>query len=690
MPMLTGMGLAITIDVLIRVSFVLAVSLMLAYTTRWNAALRHAILVAGLAAVFIVPGATLAMRGLPVPRWQLGWLSRAGIDGPAEIALVSPQPPNEPQYRPARRNQPAPAIVRTRRDEARLDPGHGASAQSDKPSLGPRAWSRWNALYGRLMASCLLWTLLSGAIVKVIGLGLSLVRLRRIVARAHPVTGDHILSVLELIQGRIPMRQPPRLLESAEVSSPVAAGIIGNYVLLPTGWAGNLLLGETLAVLGHESAHLARRDHHVVIFQELLASLLWFHPLVHRLNRMLNRVREELCDNYAISLVDRASYCEALLHLAVGRPGASLRGATSMWPGRWSLEDRVRGILDERRPTDTRISNVARSATAICSLAMCGFIALPQLTASPPNDRFVTVADGDSPPRAKASLVAHEMTRSITRAFPVTGEKMLRFENLAGRVELVPGKRPTVEVEATVRVGGLAEGDVRRLIDEIGWVEVPAKDGGSQWGLSFPAEDYPTIWYPVSGEAKADSDTVHYLGHEVRIANRRGDSTPSVEFDLRISLPPGVHVAVDNAVGPIGGKSVDSPLKLSTRHGAIKLGDVRAPIDAATKFGDVLISRLDADAVVQTGSGGIELSRVTQGHVALSTGSGHCRVVLPPESGFRLHYSGTRPLELVGGGASRLSALSGDRRSEMLSRGTGGPSITVTSDTGDTVIEAGP
>lgn len=485
MPMLTGMGLAITIDVLIRVSFVLAVSLMLAYTTRWNAALRHAILVAGLAAVFIVPGATLAMRGLPVPRWQLGWLSRAGIDGPAEIALVSPQPPNEPQYRPARRNQPAPAIVRTRRDEARLDPGHGASAQSDKPSLGPRAWSRWNALYGRLMASCLLWTLLSGAIVKVIGLGLSLVRLRRIVARAHPVTGDHILSVLELIQGRIPMRQPPRLLESAEVSSPVAAGIIGNYVLLPTGWAGNLLLGETLAVLGHESAHLARRDHHVVIFQELLASLLWFHPLVHRLNRMLNRVREELCDNYAISLVDRASYCEALLHLAVGRPGASLRGATSMWPGRWSLEDRVRGILDERRPTDTRISNVARSATAICSLAMCGFIALPQLTASPPNDRFVTVADGDSPPRAKASLVAHEMTRSITRAFPVTGEKMLRFENLAGRVELVPGKRPTVEVEATVRVGGLAEGDVRRLIDEIGWVEVPAKDGGSQWGLSF-------------------------------------------------------------------------------------------------------------------------------------------------------------------------------------------------------------
>jgi hypothetical protein len=31
----------------------------------------------------------------------------------------------------------------------------------------------------------------------------------------------------------------------------------------------------------------------------------------------------------------------------------------------------------------------------------------------------------------------------------------------------VPGKGPTVEVDATVRVGELAEGDVKRLIDDI-------------------------------------------------------------------------------------------------------------------------------------------------------------------------------------------------------------------------------
>jgi hypothetical protein len=690
MPSLTGMGLAITFDVLIRVSFILAATLLLAYTARWNAALRHAILVAGLAAAYVVPAAMLTMQVLPVSRWRLGWLGRVGLDGPAEVAVVSSRPPGEPRHRPTSHDHPAPAIVRTRSDEPRPDPGHAESARPDQSSPGPRARSWLDVPSGRLMAGGLLSTLLFGAVVKVTGLGLSLVRLRRIVARARPVTGDYVLSLLGLIQRRIPMRHPPRLLESADVSAPVAAGVIGDYVLLPTGWAGGLSRDETLAVLCHESAHLARRDHRVVILQELLASALWFHPLVHRFNRMLDRVREEVCDNYAIAVVDRASYCEALLLLAVGRPGASPRGATSVWSGRWWLEDRVRGILDERRPTRTGISGVARLAIATFSLAICGLIAMPQLTASEPNNRIATAAGAGSPSRAEAGPVANEMTRSIIKSFPVSGEKMLRIENLAGRVELVPGKGPTVGVEATVRVGELAEGDVRRLIDAVQWVEAPAEDGGSRWGLSFPAGEYPTVRYPVAGETKTDSDTVRYLGRKVRVSNRRGDSTPSVEFDLRISLPPGVRVAVDNVVGPIDGGSVDSPLKLSTRHGVIKLGDVRAPVEATTEFGDVLISRLDADAVVHTGSGGIELSRVTQVHVSLSTGSGHCRVVLPPESGFRLHYSGTRPLEVVGGGASRISALSGGRRSEMLSRGTGGPSITVTSDTGDTVIETGP
>ncbi len=138
---------------------------------------------------------------------------------------------------------------------------------------------------------------------------------------ARPAAGDQLQSLLGLIQRRVRMRHPPLLWESAEISAPIATGVVGNHILLPEGWARTLGGGELFAVLCHESAHLARRDHRVVILQELLASAFWFHPLVHLFNRALNRVREEVCDNYAITMVERLTYCEALLRLAVERPG---------------------------------------------------------------------------------------------------------------------------------------------------------------------------------------------------------------------------------------------------------------------------------------------------------------------------------------------------------------------------------
>jgi beta-lactamase regulating signal transducer with metallopeptidase domain len=686
MPMLTQFQLASTVDILIRVSIVLGAGLLLSLAARRDAALRHAILAAHLAAALLVPAMMPTMRALPVPRLELGVLARTDRDERDAKASVSSRTPNEPHHGLASPDHPDPAIDAVRAGEARPGPETNASPRFEQRALGLGA-TRWLATDGvRFSAGALLAAWLLGAIVKLAGLGLSLLRLRGIVARARPAAGDQIQSMLGLVQRRVGMRHPPRLWETAEVSAPVATGVIGDHILLPEGWARRLTAGELLAVLCHEAAHLARRDHRVVILQEVLASVLWFHPLAHLFNRALSRVREEVCDNYAIIVAERPAYCEALLRLAAGLPHATPRGAATMWTRHWRLEDRIRGILDERRPTRTGISGAARSATAGFAMAICGLIALPQLGGSRAHDRDEAKDRHESPRYAVLGPVENVMTKRLIRAFPVNGEQTLRIQNLAGRVELVPGDGPTVEIEATVRVGDLAEAELNRLIDSIRWVEAPSEDADPRWGLAFPTEDYPTVRYPVSGETKTDSDTVRYLGREVRISNRRGDSTPSVEFDLRVSLPPGVRVAVDNAVGPIDGESVDSPLKLSTRHGVIKLGHVRAPVDATSKHGDVLISQLDADAVVHTGRGGIVLSRVTRGHVTLSTGSGHCRVVLLPATGFRLQYSGARPLEVIGGGVSRASARSGGRSSEGLSRGTGGPSITVASDTGDTVI----
>ena len=121
-----------------RVSLVLTAGLLLAFTARRNAALRHAILVAGLAAAFIVPAAMLTMQVLPVSRWQLGLLGRVGLDDFAAVAVVefattkrtATTAPRALTTRPSR-------SFATRRDEARL--GSWAQCVSAVGRIVPRA-----------------------------------------------------------------------------------------------------------------------------------------------------------------------------------------------------------------------------------------------------------------------------------------------------------------------------------------------------------------------------------------------------------------------------------------------------------------------------------------------------------------------------------------------------------------------
>jgi hypothetical protein len=516
------------------------------------------------------------------------------------------------------------------------------------------------------------WLVVAAA--RVAGLGIALGRVRRIVGCARSVAlGPE--SLARLTATRADGWMPPRVLESHDVSAPVAAGAVGHYVLVPPGWTDALRRSEMTSVLCHEVAHLERGDHRVVILQELLASVLWFHPLIYLFNHILNIAREELCDNHAIGSVDRAAYCETLLRLARGPRPAPLRGASAMGTGRGSLEARVRGILDESRPTETRNSRPARLTTGLLAVLVFALIALPRVGAAEP----------------VVSPARDDLTRTITRSFPAGVDAPLRFENLAGRIVLVHGDGPTVRVAATVRVGGLERDAAKQLAGEIEWVETRDEDGSTWWGLSFPADRHPTIRYPARGGAEADVRPVRYQGREVRIADRGHASIPSVEFDLLIAIPARARVAIRNAVGPIEGQHLASTLEVTAHRGSITLDDVRGPISATSDRGHILVSRLAADAVLRTGTGAIALTRATRGRIALTTRAGNRRIVHPRDADLRLTYSGDRAIAVRGGeDIQRISSRSGGRTTEMLARGSGGPFITLTSEAGASSVEFAP
>jgi len=117
----------------------------------------------------------------------------------------------------------------------------------------------------------------------------------------------------------------------------------------------------------HEYAHIVRGDLVVGVVQRLVGMTFWLHPLVHLLNVQIARAREEVCDNYALGHSKPTEYAQTLLSVTQGLTQIHKIPATAhLIPPRWSLEERIAGLLDERRQTMTRTSKwVAVFATVL-------------------------------------------------------------------------------------------------------------------------------------------------------------------------------------------------------------------------------------------------------------------------------------------------------------------------------------
>ena len=164
---------------------------------------------------------------------------------------------------------------------------------------------------------------------------------------------------------------------SAAIDGPVVVGLVRPRVILPDGLAESLPSDPLRDVLIHECAHIARLDAWVGLLQRLAGALFWPHPLVYYANGQLSRAREEVCDNHVLRCGNRHDYARTLLDLTerylplgAARPGLGLLGT------RWTLADRVAGILDTRRfpmtRTTIRMKIAVCIALGVAALAACG------------------------------------------------------------------------------------------------------------------------------------------------------------------------------------------------------------------------------------------------------------------------------------------------------------------------------
>ncbi|HEX8422236.1 MAG TPA: M56 family metallopeptidase, partial [Pyrinomonadaceae bacterium] len=152
------------------------------------------------------------------------------------------------------------------------------------------------------------------------------------------------------------------------VEAPVTIGWRRPIIILPESFFDGNLTSETLlSVLGHEMAHIARRDFAFNIFYEFLRLPVSFHPLAMQVTRQINRTRELACDELVAGRVLAAdAYARSLVRVAstLTAPAGHAYGLGSL--GVFDadiLEERVMRLIEKRGRMSVRAGRLLTTAS---------------------------------------------------------------------------------------------------------------------------------------------------------------------------------------------------------------------------------------------------------------------------------------------------------------------------------------
>ncbi len=115
-----------------------------------------------------------------------------------------------------------------------------------------------------------------------------------------------------------------RFFVSDEIDSPATFGILDAKVILPRSFS-EMSKACREAVICHELLHVRRRDWAIILVEELIRSIFWFHPGVWWLLARIHLSREQWIDYEVVRLTgERDPYLNSLLEIARsrGRPKA--------------------------------------------------------------------------------------------------------------------------------------------------------------------------------------------------------------------------------------------------------------------------------------------------------------------------------------------------------------------------------
>jgi TonB family protein len=324
-----------------------------------------------------------------------------------------------------------------------------------------------------------------------IGIGLAIflvgfARLAWLASRSQPLLRGRWSDLADALSREYGLRRPVLLLQSDHPTLLVTWGLRQPKVILPRA-ARHWPADRIRIVLGHELAHIRRRDWVVQMAAELLRSVYWFNPLLWIACRQLRRESEHACDDAVLNLgIEGPDYAAHLLDLA--RTFKQYRRTFVPAPAMArpsSLERRVVAMLNARlnRTPITRPAGLAIAVALLTiTLPIAGLVVSAQNGAAAFSGSLMDAIGRIMPDTAlvlssAASQQKHETRSDQTGHFAFAGlpagEYRLEvsrpgFATTQGRVILGAGQNLMQDV--ALQVGSLQE--IINVSDPIGAPDV--------------------------------------------------------------------------------------------------------------------------------------------------------------------------------------------------------------------------
>ena len=217
---------------------------------------------------------------------------------------------------------------------------------------------------------------LAGVCIFYLGHAVGWISVSRMRRRGVCCTADEWQKRLARLSAQLRLSRPVRLLESCLVNGPMVLGHFRPVILMPIGLLAGLPAGQIEAILLHELAHIRRYDYLVNVLQRLVEGLLFYHPAVWWMSRVIRTERENCCDDVVVAMSgDAQEYAVALATLEQNRwsgrePAVAATGG--------SLVKRIRRLLYPQSPNGvwTPLSAAVILMT-IAALTLAGWQAAP-------------------------------------------------------------------------------------------------------------------------------------------------------------------------------------------------------------------------------------------------------------------------------------------------------------------------